>query len=61
MKPETATHIDTNGDFWRINERTRHWEKCIDGIWWQDDSADVLIRIDEAEPNGYSYSYREQY
>jgi len=61
MKPQSATHVDEKGNFWRICPTTRHWEKCINGEWMQDDSADVLIRIDEAEPNGYSYSYQEQY
>lgn len=61
MKPITATHIDANGNYWRLCHKTRHWERCIDGVWTQDDSADNLYPLDEAPPNEIKHTYEEAY
>jgi len=61
MKPATAQFIDKAGSYWRICKTTRHYEKCVNGVWVQDDSADELYPLDEAAPNGYSHSETVEY
>lgn len=61
MTPATAEFIDTKGDYWRICPHTRHYERCIDGVWMQDDSADELYPLNEAAPNCIKHTYKEEY
>ncbi len=61
MIPQSATHIDNQGRYWRVCPNTRHWELCKEGVWVQDDSAEELYPIGEAPPNEITHSYRESY